>query len=103
MVKTVAFGIPLLNFLENNKDQTALILTPTRELAMQVLEVLRKLTGTHFMGGSVLLIGGAKMGTPLLALYPKPPLFHGTPGPGLAPLPRGSPSFSNPGFLVLGR
>ena len=35
--KTAAFAIPLLAYLENNKDKTALVMTPTRELAMQVL------------------------------------------------------------------
>src|SRR5579872_3491558 len=99
--KTAAFGIPLLNFLENHKDQTALILTPTRELAMQVLDVLRKLTGTHFMGGSVLLIGGANMGTQLSALSRKPRLFIGTPGRVIDLLQRGSLSLANTGFLVL--
>src|SRR5271163_1170613 len=52
--KTGAFGIPLLAFLSANPEQTALVLTPTRELAVQVLEVLRKLSGTHSLGGSVL-------------------------------------------------
>ncbi len=99
--KTAAFGIPLLNFLENHKDQTALILTPTRELAMQVLEVLRKLTGTHFMGGSVLLIGGANMGTQLSALSRKPRLFIGTPGRVIDHLQRGSLNLASTGFLVL--
>jgi len=99
--KTGAFGIPLLNFLFNNPGQTALILTPTRELAVQVLEVLRKLTGTHFMGGSVLLIGGANMGTQLSALARKPRLFIGTPGRVIDHLQRGSLSLSNAGFLVL--
>ena len=99
--KTGAFGIPLLNFLFNNPGQTALILTPTRELAVQVLEVLRKLTGTHFMGGSVLLIGGANMGTQLSALARKPRLFIGTPGRVIDHLQRGSLSLANAGFLVL--
>ncbi len=99
--KTGAFGIPLLNFLFNNPTQTALILTPTRELAVQVLEVLRKLTGTHFMGGSVLLIGGANMGTQLSALARKPRLFIGTPGRVIDHLQRGSLNLSNAGFLVL--
>src|SRR5690242_16338983 len=78
--KTAAFGLPLLTYLEKNKDKTALVLTPTRELAMQVLEVLRKLTGTHNLGGSVLLIGGANMNTQFSALTRKPRLVIGTPG-----------------------
>jgi len=99
--KTAAFGIPLLTYLEKNKDKTALILTPTRELAVQVLEVLRKLTGTHHVGGSVLLIGGANMSTQFSQLTRKPRLIIGTPGRVIDHLNRGSLSLSANGFLVL--
>ncbi len=99
--KTAAFGIPLLVFLENHKDQTAMILTPTRELAMQVLEVLRKLNGQHYLGGSVLLIGGAPMGPQLTALSKKPRLFIGTPGRVIDHLTRKSLKLDKTEFLVL--
>jgi ATP-dependent RNA helicase DeaD len=99
--KTAGFGIPLLTFLSKNPDQTALILTPTRELAAQVLEVLRKLTGTHHLGGSVLLIGGANMGGQISALLRKPRLIIGTPGRVIDHLGRGSLNLSKAGFLVL--
>ena len=36
--KTAAFGIPLVNFLLKTKKETALIITPTRELASQVMQ-----------------------------------------------------------------
>ena len=99
--KTAGFGIPLLTFLSKNPDQTALILTPTRELAAQVLEVLRKLTGAHHLGGSVLLIGGANMGGQISALIRKPRLIIGTPGRVIDHLGRGSLNLSKAGFLVL--
>src|SRR6185295_13172321 len=99
--KTAAFGIPLLVFLESHKDQMALILTPTRELAMQVLEVLRKLSGSHPLGGSVLLIGGANMGGQLNSLSRKPRLIIGTPGRVIDHLQRGSLNLGQAGFLVL--
>ncbi len=99
--KTAAFGIPLLTYLEKNKDKTALILTPTRELAVQVLEVLRKLTGTHQVGGSVLLIGGANMSTQFSQLSRKPRLVIGTPGRVIDHLNRGSLALNSNGFLVL--
>ncbi len=99
--KTAAFGIPLLTYLEKNKDKTALVLTPTRELAVQVLEVLRKLTGTHHVGGSVLLIGGANMSTQFSQLTRKPRLIIGTPGRVIDHLNRGSLVLSSNGFLVL--
>lgn len=99
--KTAAFGIPLLKYLEDHKDKTALVLTPTRELAVQVLEVLRKLTGTHNLGGSVLLIGGANMSTQFQQLTRKPRLVIGTPGRIIDHLNRKSLSFATTGFLVL--
>jgi ATP-dependent RNA helicase DeaD len=99
--KTAAFGIPLLTYLDKNKDKTALILTPTRELAVQVQEVLRKLSGTHHMGPSVLLIGGANMGTQFTQLTRKPRLIIGTPGRVIDHLNRGSLNLSHTGFLVL--
>jgi len=99
--KTGAFGIPLLTYLENNKDKTAIIMTPTRELAVQVLEVLRKLSGNHPLGGSVLLIGGANMQAQFMALKRKPRLIIGTPGRIIDHLNRGSLILSAAGFLVL--
>ncbi|HJT23987.1 MAG TPA: DEAD/DEAH box helicase, partial [bacterium] len=99
--KTAAFGLPLLTYLEKNKDKTALVLTPTRELAVQVLDVLRKLTGTHNLGGSVLLIGGANMSAQFSALTRKPRLIIGTPGRVIDHLNRGSLVLGATGFLVL--
>ena len=43
--KTAAFGIPILENVDpSNKDLQAVILCPTRELAIQVAEELRKLS-----------------------------------------------------------
>ncbi len=58
--KTAAFLIPLINKLLKNKYQKALIIVPTRELAVQINEELK-----HFALGmniySALIIGGANM------------------------------------------
>jgi superfamily II DNA/RNA helicase len=99
--KTAAFGIPLLTYLSKNPDKTALVLTPTRELAAQVLEMLRKLSGTASLGGSVLLIGGANMGGQINSLMRKPRMIIGTPGRVIDHLNRGSLKLSASGFLVL--
>ena len=56
--KTYAFGIPLVNHLTLNKDSCALILTPTRELALQVLKALKDLTSNKNNLDSALIIGG---------------------------------------------
>ena len=39
--KTAAFGIPLLQMIEPKKKPSALILCPTRELAVQVSEEMK--------------------------------------------------------------
>jgi ATP-dependent RNA helicase DeaD len=59
--KTAAFSIPILNSLIKNKDQTALILAPTRELAIQITEVLQQLTEFCKHIRAVNLIGGMSM------------------------------------------
>lgn len=58
--KTAAFGIPLLEMLEPDRTAVqALVLCPTRELAIQVSEELRKLS--VYMGGvSVLPVYGGQ-------------------------------------------
>jgi len=99
--KTAAFGIPLLTHLFKHRDQTSLILTPTRELAVQVLDVLRKLSGDNASWGSVLLIGGAPMGPQLSALQRKPRMVVGTPGRVIDHLNRKSLNLAHSGFLVL--
>ncbi|ENH2306592.1 DEAD/DEAH box helicase, partial [Vibrio parahaemolyticus] len=40
--KTLAYGLPLLEKLSVNPEQKALILVPTRELAMQVSEAINQ-------------------------------------------------------------
>jgi superfamily II DNA/RNA helicase len=59
--KTAAFGIPLISTLLKNKDQTALVLAPTRELAIQIAEVLETLTAFCKHIRVVQLIGGMSM------------------------------------------
>ena len=40
--KTAAFGLPMLQYLDPKSDETqALVLTPTRELCIQVTQALR--------------------------------------------------------------
>ncbi len=57
--KTLAFGIPIIQRLLQNPGR-ALILVPTRELAVQVDETLRKL-GQPYNIRTVILIGGMNM------------------------------------------
>jgi len=77
--KTVAFAVPVLDRLLNNRDSSALIIAPTRELAQQIEEEFRTIgKGTGLFGA--LLIGGANMGPQLRDLRANPQIVIGTPG-----------------------
>ena len=58
--KTAAFGIPIVNYLLKTKKVTALIITPTRELASQVMQTMNNLVGRGNIR-TALLIGGDSM------------------------------------------
>jgi len=99
--KTAAFGIPLLSFLAAHPNQTALILTPTRELADQVKGVLEQLASSRHDLRSALLIGGVGMGQQVDALKRGARLIIGTPGRINDHLEHRTLNLSRTGFLVL--
>jgi superfamily II DNA/RNA helicase len=99
--KTAAFGIPLVAKLLNNPTGGALVMTPTRELALQVLEQLRSLLGSRSGIHSALLIGGDSMGKQLGQLRQRPRVIVGTPGRINDHLARGSLNLRDTNFLVL--
>jgi ATP-dependent RNA helicase DeaD len=74
--KTIAFGIPLISRLTANPQMTALILTPTRELAIQVANTLRPLSRIR----TALLIGGQSYFDQYQQLNSGARLIVGTPG-----------------------
>lgn len=77
--KTVAFSVPIIHKLLENKDSKVLIMAPTRELAEQILEEMKTLT----IGGKLfwaLLIGGTSMPAQLRDLRRNPRIIIGTPG-----------------------
>jgi ATP-dependent RNA helicase DeaD len=80
--KTTAFGLPLVECIEVDDQRTdpqALVLCPTRELAMQVAEELAELGDPK--GVRVLPIyGGAPMGPQLKSLKAGCDVIVGTPG-----------------------
>ena len=76
--KTIAFGIPLIQTLAA-KPGKGLVLVPTRELALQVEEVLRGFAPLMGMQ-TVALIGGESMGRQLKALRRSPRIIIATPG-----------------------
>ena len=79
--KTFAFGIPILEYLNMDADFVqALILCPTRELALQICTELRAL-GAFIKGLKICgIIGGQKMDKQIQMLKKKPHIVVATPG-----------------------
>ena len=79
--KTFAFGIPMIEHIDpENEAVQALILAPTRELAIQIGDELRSLL-TYFNGIRVaVLYGGAGIGGQIKQLERKPQIVVATPG-----------------------
>lgn len=78
--KTAAFGIPLIEKAELNEDKIqAIVLTPTRELAIQVAEELNKIG--QFKGVRALPIyGGQDITRQIKSLKKHPHIIVATPG-----------------------
>ncbi|VAX38168.1 ATP-dependent RNA helicase RhlE [hydrothermal vent metagenome] len=76
--KTMAFGIPAIQRLASEGGQ-ALILVPTRELALQVDEALTPLLKSFEMTSAV-LIGGVKVSTQIPDIDRSPSVIIATPG-----------------------
>ncbi|PZM86653.1 ATP-dependent helicase [Candidatus Gracilibacteria bacterium] len=78
--KTASFGIPLLQLI-NTKSKTtkAIILCPTRELAIQVSDEINSFSPNNNLS-SLLLYGGNPIRDEIRELKNKPHLIIGTPG-----------------------
>jgi ATP-dependent RNA helicase DeaD len=98
--KTAAFGIPLVNFLLKTQKDTALVMTPTRELATQVMQTMTSLIGRGNIR-TALLIGGDSMQKQLRQMQRNPRLIVGTPGRINDHLERRTLKLQNTTFLVL--
>lgn len=78
--KTLAFVLPILNQVDGSLQKTqALIVAPSQELSMQIVEVLREWTADTNITIAQ-LIGGANMARQLEKLKKKPTIVVGTPG-----------------------
>lgn len=76
--KTMAFGIPAVQRLSAHGGQ-ALVLVPTRELAVQVRDALTPLLKPLRLNSAV-LIGGVKIGGQIKELNRQPEIIIATPG-----------------------
>ena len=98
--KTAAFGLPLLEKIHDNSRVQALIIEPTRELAVQTGEELYrlgKMKGIH----TTTVYGGASIGHQIKLLKKNPPVVIGTPGRILDLIKRGVLKLKDVETLVL--
>ena len=78
--KTAAYLIPLIHHISTLGNISGLILTPTRELAQQVIDVSKSLVGYKSKIETALIVGGASMNNQLRQLKKRPKIIVGTPG-----------------------
>jgi len=100
--KTAAFALPILSRLDvSQKSPQALVLAPTRELALQVCEAFERYSA-HLRGVHVLPVyGGQGYGTQLSALRRGVHIVVGTPGRIMDHLDKGTLDLSELKYLVL--
>lgn len=99
--KTAAFAIPLIQTLLTNPRAHALVLTPTRELGKQIMDIMHQLLGDHSAIKTAFIIGGESMGKQYNQLRAHPRLIVGTPGRINDHLERGTLKLNETNFLVL--
>ncbi|WP_349898128.1 DEAD/DEAH box helicase [Parafrigoribacterium soli] len=100
--KTAAFALPILSRLDvTQKSPQALVLSPTRELALQVCEAFEQYAA-HLRGVHVLPVyGGQAYGVQLSALRRGVHVVVGTPGRIMDHLAKGTLDLSELKYLVL--
>jgi ATP-dependent RNA helicase DeaD len=98
--KTAAFGIPILQRARAGLSTQAIILVPTRELAVQVESEIQRL-GQHTPIRSTAVFGGQKIVAQMKFLRHGPEILVGTPGRVIDLLDRRIIDFGNIRFVVL--
>ncbi len=97
--KTAAFGLPILEKIRPGSGVQVLILTPTRELCVQVAEAMKHF-GKHLYVRVAEVFGGVGIGPQIQAIK-RADVVVGTPGRILDHMERRTISFEGVGFLVL--
>src|SRR5918995_5314315 len=99
--KTAAFGLPLLSYLDPSSDETqAIVLTPTRELCIQVTQALRAYA-EHLPIEVVAVFGGAPIRSQQAQLRARAHVVVATVGRTLDLVNRGSLDLSAARYVVL--
>lgn len=101
--KTASFGIPMIEKIVDNNYESlqGLVLVPTRELARQVSEELKKLSKHKTFIRVLAIYGGADMGKQLRELKRGASIVVGTPGRVMDHMKRKTIDLSDLKFLVL--
>jgi ATP-dependent RNA helicase DeaD len=97
--KTLAFAIPMVERVERGKGIQALILTPTRELANQIEEEVRKIA--VYKGLKIVNIHGGVPIMPQIKNLKTADMVVGTPGRILDHIRRGTVDFSRVEYMVI--
>lgn len=98
--KTLAFGIPMIQQILAKRGRQGIVLLPTRELALQVYEVLQTV-GQRFNLKIVCVIGGAMMHKQVQGLRSRPDIVVATPGRLIDHIERRNYNLSNVKIVVL--
>ncbi|MDD3268393.1 MAG: DEAD/DEAH box helicase [Syntrophomonadaceae bacterium] len=98
--KTASFGIPILNKVRKGGGIQALVICPTRELAVQVREEIASL-GKALQLNALSVYGGQSIEIQMRALGRRPEIIVGTPGRLLDHLRRGSIKLGSLSFVVI--
>lgn len=98
--KTGAFLIPVIQKIAGKKSLSVLVLVPTRELAKQVADVARKISGDLGIK-TVTVYGGASINVQVDNLRNGPNIVVGTPGRILDLIERHALDLSKIEFLIL--
>jgi ATP-dependent RNA helicase DeaD len=98
--KTAAFGIPILQMATKGLATQAIILVPTRELAVQVEAEIKRL-GQYTPIRSTAVFGGQKIVAQMKFLKHGPEILVGTPGRVIDLLDRRIINFNNVRFVIL--
>ena len=98
--KTAAFGIPIIQGIEDHRHIQALVMSPTRELAIQVAEEIGKI-GRNKRIKAVPVYGGQPIERQIRALKSGVQIVIGTPGRLLDHIRRGTIKLNHVRYLVL--
>ncbi|PKP30555.1 MAG: DEAD/DEAH box helicase [Bacteroidetes bacterium HGW-Bacteroidetes-16] len=99
--KTAAFGLPIIQKITESKDTQALILSPTRELCMQITNDLKSYAKNSDKINIVAVYGGASIVGQVAELHRGAQIVVGTPGRSLDLINRKKLLVNNIRFLVL--